>query len=383
LGRSAGPGDDNPIRTSHALDSEKFTTSYAINGVLSANQPCIMAGSHKVLKTSLVVDMAVSLATHGMFLGYFKTDRPYRTLVMSGESGMPTLQETARRVCRAAGVWLSDIDNLFWHDDVPRLDDPKSLARLESTIIEHGIEVLFIDPLYLALPGADASNLFVQGQLLRRVGELCQKHGTTLILVHHTKKNTGRETYTVPELADIAWSGCQEFARQWILVGRRERYEPGTGSHRLWLNVGGSAGHSGCWAVDIEEGVNDAADGRDWIVSLSSAGEARADATARTADAKAQARDEQAQAILDSHIARIHRAMQETPGGDTKNGINTRCRINAQRFNIAIEAMLQRRLIEPCKVVKPGKNTPHDGFKLTQLEPVLHALQEQSYTEVV
>ena len=36
--------------------------------------------------------------------------------------------------------------------------------------------------------------------------------------------------------------GVGEFVRQWVLVGRRTPYQPGTGAHDLLLTVGGSAG---------------------------------------------------------------------------------------------------------------------------------------------
>src|SRR5262249_4309628 len=97
----------------------------------------------------------------------------------------------------------------------------------------------------------------------------------TPLLVHHFKKN-GAEPTDLPELEELAYAGIQEFARQWILLKRRKRFEPGSGEHKLWLVVGGSAGHSGEWALDITEGtMGDDFLGRTGEVRVTTAIEAR------------------------------------------------------------------------------------------------------------
>ncbi len=365
----------------HDFDSATYQTDYLVPNVLAKWQPAIVAGGSKAGKTTIVTDLAISLAADVPFLGYYRTSGSYRTMLMSGESGLPVLQETARRICKAAGIWLDDLEGqLYFSGDVPKLGNPQSLRAVDNLLTEYAIEVLIIDPLYLALPGNDAGNLYIQGQYLRTVGELCQKHGTTLVLVHHTRKNVGGNPFDPPELADIAWSGCQEFARQWLLIGRRERYEPGSGTHRLWLNVGGSAGHSGCWAIDIEEGTNDASQGRSWDVSVSSAGEARAEATARAAEAKAQDREAKAQATVESYIDSIRAALTQAPEGETRTGLRTATGINLERIDGALAVMLQRHEVESCKVVKPPQKKAQDGFKLTQIEHPVHPGQDIPYT---
>jgi hypothetical protein len=137
----------------------------------------------------------------------------------------------------------------------------------------HGVEVLIIDPIYLCtLAGAtqkmDASNLFHMGPLFLNVALACLDEKCTPILLHHTLKGTGRD-YTPLDLDRLAYAGIAEFARQWIILSRREAFVPGGGVHRLRLQVDGSAGHNSCWSVDVDEGhLGDDFSGRKWEVKV-------------------------------------------------------------------------------------------------------------------
>ena len=79
-----------------------------------------MGGGKKCLKTSLILDMGIALAIGGFFLGKFKVNRTCKVAVMTGESGLATIQETCRRICDAAGHKLANIQNLIFSEDLPR-----------------------------------------------------------------------------------------------------------------------------------------------------------------------------------------------------------------------------------------------------------------------
>ena len=287
--------------TSKELASNDYTMEYLIPNVLVKGQPCVFAGAKKAGKTSIGIDMAISLASGEAFLGRFPVKKPCNVVMLSGESGLATIKETAHRISRSKGISLDDLDRLNWSEFLPLLDDGSDLDAVERMIEENQCEVLFIDPVYLCMNGVDTGNMFVQGAKLRPIGEVCQRHGVTLILLHHTRKQgkpKGNADRDPPELDDMAWAGFGEYARQWFLLGRRRDYVPGTGQHQLWLSLGGSAGHSGLWALDLEEGISGTP--RYWKVVLSSASEVREEKKVNTAR----------QRILD--------AMLDFPNGQTK-----------------------------------------------------------------
>ena len=346
------------------LDAGSYELEYLIDRTLVAGQPCIVAGGKKCLKTSLLLDMGISLAMGGFFLGKLKVNRACRVGIMTGESGLATIQETARRICRAAGYNLSDVGGLVFSEDLPRFGSLDHEDALRRFVMDDELEVVVIDPAYLCLPGADAGNLFAQGDLLKGMSKVCSDTGCTMILAHHTRK-TKVDPFSPPELEDIAWAGFQEFARQWLLVGRREAYEPGTGEHRLWLSVGGSAGHTALWAADINEGTQDTVGGRFWQVNLMHADEARNEVQDRKEKDKAAKSD----AVLERDKRTICNTMAKFPAGESKTVIRDTSGLHSTRFNCALSALLADGVAVPCGIIKGRRKTPMDGYKLKDDTP--------------
>lgn len=260
------------------LDSVTFAEAQSapeclVQQILVADQPAVLGGPKKAMKTSIAVDLALSLGTGTPFLGKFQVPRRMRVALLSGESGGAALLETARRVCQAKGVALDESCQVLWSLDLPRLGSRRDLAALQRVLERRRVRVVIIDPLYLCLGGGASAvspaNLFEVGPLLWRAGKACLDSGTTPVLVHHTTKEAGRKGSRgkMLDLDDLAFSGLGEYARQWLLVSPREPFRQG--KHRLSLAVGGSQGHSGHWAVDIDEGVlGDDFTGRRWEVAV-------------------------------------------------------------------------------------------------------------------
>jgi replicative DNA helicase len=257
--------------TSRAFDQASYERDWLVRQVLVRGQPGVLGGPKKCLKTSLSIDLAVSLGSGTPFLGRFDVPRKARVTVLSGESGQAVAQETARRVCTQKGISLGDCD-VLWSFGLPRLDVAGDRLWLKAFLGALDVEVVVIDPLYLCLlsggAGVSAASLYEIGRLLWEAGQACLDAGATPVFVHHTTKGPAWRAGSL-DLDGLAFTGIGEYARQWLLVSRRWPYQPGSGAHHLLLAVGGSAGHSSCWEVDVTEGVpDDDFGGREWQVRV-------------------------------------------------------------------------------------------------------------------
>jgi replicative DNA helicase len=319
--------------------------------MLVRGQPGIIGGPMKVLKTSVAVDLAVALSTATPFLGAFPVSERHNVALLSGESGEPVLQDTARRICTARMRCLSDC-SIRWGFRLPQLSRASDLSALGDALTEHAIEVLIVDPLYLCLlagdtEGRSASNMFDIGPLLLAVAQMAAECGCTPILLHHFRK-TLADAHAPAELPDLAYSGVAEFARQWLLLSRREQYEPGSGSHKLWLSVGGSAGHSGLYAVDVSEGATgDDFSGRTWRVDVRPATQARQD--------EKQRREAEQKA---SKVQKVLAVVSRYPDGETMRFLAEVTGMRFATFADIVADLEKVGRVERCEINKPwGKGT--------------------------
>lgn len=311
-------GSTEPFKvySSKEFFEEDFSLKYLIDECFVYGQPMLVSGVSKTLKTSICIDAAVSLASGKRFLDRFAVLSQAKVLIMSGESGLGTLQETGRRICKSKDIDPLDLDNLKWSSEIPRCDSPADLDRLREAISRHHAEVLFIDPAYLALGGDDHANVFKQGQLLRKVNSACVELGSTLVLVHHNKKTM--HPGSPPKLEDMAMAGFAEFARQWWLLNRSTAFEEHK-PHELWFRVGGSAGHCGLFELKIDEGSRMDNGGRKWDVESANGRVSR-------------------QRLVVSDIQVICKLLERHPQGLTINAIETITKIPRARIKKAMKS---------------------------------------------
>jgi hypothetical protein len=346
-----------PVRVISSAEffAANYRRDYIIEEILTAGEPAFIGGRPKTLKTSIACDAVMSIGTGSQFLGRFNTSRR-RCAFISSESGDYTLQDMARRIAFSRKIADPGSADVFWGFDSPCLSSDDGLAALTSMIEAHDIEVLFVDPIYLSLMGEstrglNAGSLFDIGPLLKSLTSECRANDVTLILLHHCRKNSPKDEFSMPELEELAMAGFAEFARQWLLLGRREEYHC-DGEHRLWMNVGGSAGHGGKWALDVSEGVPRGLIGRRWEVALRPS----QDAEQEKRKAAENRRDLKKREQSDEWKTRLLKALAKYPEGETGTVLREAAQLSGNAFKSLSKTLESESVIEQCEVIKKGRS---------------------------
>lgn len=347
----------NPIDFATFMAAD-YRREWLVKRLLVRGEPGIVAGTKKSLKTNTGMDLAISLASGSPFLGEFTVYRQVKVAFISGESGKSTLQETAGRIADAKLVSYESLRSWLYLDfRLPQLGRPADVVELRRGIEEMNVEVLLLDPVYLALLSGgkelEASNLFHVGPQLLAVATACLDVGVTPILYHHAKKNL--KAGEPIELEDISFAGFAEFARQWGLLSRREEYVPGSGLHKLWFSVGGSAGQSGQWALDIDEGqLDEDFRGRKWDVKVSNLTRLKQTDT-ESKQCKANEARETKEREWEQRVLRAIDAKAEAPGSWVgRTQVKEAAGLNTENFGRAIFRLQESGVAQEGNMIVPG-----------------------------
>lgn len=346
LDPSAACGD---LPAAFSAPLESFTTAellarrtppqWLLPGVLYRGQPTVIVGPSRCQKTSLAVDLCGALASGGKFLGRFVVERPLRVGFVGGDGARDAVTELARRWSSTAEVDLPALDRLVWAFNLADLRDPANLSRLRDWIGQHQLEAVLIDAAELGTCTRRAET-----EQLQALVNCCLDAGAMPILCCQTRHEPKPRPMTA---ADLASAPCGAVARQWLLINRREEYRPGSGSHRLWLTVGGNCGHSGEWGVDIQEELADDQSAGRWQATVRDAGSIETEMALAAAAAQAAHLRQKLRIVL----------TQIDPRDATKLKIREQSGMSGARFGFAWDLLM--RSGEIALTSPPDYRTPH------------------------
>ena len=223
---------------------------WIVEDAFSADQPTVIGAKQKSLKTTLLSDLAVALATGTEWCGHFVVPRPRRTLFITGESSARGSMRRIRRAVEARGLGRYDIGEQLRVETLhfPNLPDQSDCDAVAEVVLQFGIEIVIVDPLYMGLSGVSTTNLTEVGPALRNFKVAC--YPASMILAHHVKKST--DYSDAPNLEDLSQAGIAEFAGNYMLLGRLSEYK-GDGKHELAVRMGGRDDQFGLHKLDFDE----------------------------------------------------------------------------------------------------------------------------------
>lgn len=359
-------GYAKPILIGDFLDQD-YRVEFLVDRCVVKNASCIIAGASKSFKTTISLHLALALAAGSDFLGEFRTQQT-PVLFASAESGEATLQRNLRGMADAMDIKIDELiaseamSLQFW---VPRISNVELMEHFEACIDETDAKVVVLDPLYLAMDGETQSSLSLNGEQIQKLMRLILDKGATPIVDDHVKRSSGNaKEYKPIQLEDITGAGKAESFRQWILLGRRSRYEDDDSDsklHELWMTVGGSAGHSATWGLDVTENFSSDYEHVQYSLTLTPGSEVRKALKVAQRDKQCEREARKAaaaQKTLEAKCDKVEAEFRRKPEGLwTRTDIRAIARVSGDKANeIIFELVSTGRIAKHPNSLRRGNN---------------------------
>ena len=192
---------------------------WAIKGWLATGLNGLLAGAPKTFKSTLMLDMATSLATGAPFLGLYPVlNRPAPVIYIQEENTIQDMRQhtinlfermgfgTAYKMSYPDDRGIGRLHTVFVPGDVapkhevtvfPRRGwkvEVEDLNWLTETIERIGAEWVFIDPLYkITPPGMTLNSDETISKMTYAMDRISEATGANIMIVHHTNKSKGAQ----------------------------------------------------------------------------------------------------------------------------------------------------------------------------------------------
>ncbi|MCC9604643.1 AAA family ATPase, partial [Blastopirellula sediminis] len=147
-----GGGSSFRTLTTEELFAEQKPREWLLANFLTRNEPAVIVGPSKTLKSSLAVDLCAALARGGKFLGQFAAEKPLRVGFAGSSHQQQTLTDLTQRWGEARQA-APNRNNLMWMLTTDNPAEPECLGKLRDWITKHELEVVVIDAIRLSSTG--------------------------------------------------------------------------------------------------------------------------------------------------------------------------------------------------------------------------------------
>jgi hypothetical protein len=178
-----------PVVRVAELASDELAERWLVEQLWCARSVGVIGGAPKCAKTWLGLDMALSVATGTPCLGKYTVPEPGPVLVYLAEDALPAVRERVEGMARHRGLELDQVEIHVITAPVLRLDQDRDRTRLWETVRRLRPRLLVLDPL-VRLHGIDENHAGDVAELLGYLRALQRELGLSVLLVHHTRKNT-------------------------------------------------------------------------------------------------------------------------------------------------------------------------------------------------
>ena len=345
-------GENKPVATTYAGEPAASLwpladtpVDWIIENVFSADQPTIFGAKQKTLKTTLLTDLVVAVATGFPWLNRFKVPRQRKVLFITGEASQRAAIKKVRRAAEARNLNAKDIADWIHIEALhfPSLTSADHCFRVTNDVAKHEFELVVLDPLYMGLEGVNTANLTEVGPAMRQFMQACRP--ANVVIAHHVKKSANYND--APNLEDLSQAGIAEFAGNYWLMGRMSEYT-GNGLHELAVRYGGRDEQFGLMKIDFDE--------QNWTTEITCLMGYREEKRLRTENAMFNQRINHLKDLLKRNDGKASLAQ-------LAEAINTKPL--RPPFRNLIEYLCESGLYEECKV-KGGNNKLCDGLRVKE-----------------
>jgi RecA-family ATPase len=140
----SGPLPTLPV---HAIDPEPDGAQWLIQDLWGACAVGIIGGAPKACKSTLALDLAVSVASGTACLGRFEVHTPGPVVVYLAEDALPRVRDRVAQLCQYRGISLSSLDLHVVTATSLRLDLERDQNALDQTLTALRPKLLVLDPL--------------------------------------------------------------------------------------------------------------------------------------------------------------------------------------------------------------------------------------------